>query len=53
MTTPKATYKLHYFPVRSRAEGIRYIFHYAGVPFEDIRYTPEQWKSRDLKGSCS
>jgi len=28
-------YKLHYFPVRGRAECIRYIFAYAAVPYEE------------------
>lgn len=37
------TYKLYYFPARGRAELIRWIFTQAGVPYEDIRYTLEEW----------
>ena len=37
------TYKLYYFNVRANAETIRLIFAQAGVEYEDIRLTPEEW----------
>ena len=37
------TYKLHYFQARGRGELIRWIFLQAGVPYEDVRYTQEEW----------
>ena len=37
------TYKLYYFQGRGRAELIRWIFIQAGVPYEDIRFTQEEW----------
>ena len=36
-------YKLYYFNVKARAELIRWIFVQAGVEYEDIRLTKEQW----------
>ena len=38
-----STYKLHYFDVRGLAEGIRFIFAQAGVQYEDLRHTREEW----------
>ena len=38
-----STYKLYYFDSRAAAEPIRIIFAQAGVKYEDIRYTHEQW----------
>ena len=37
------TYKLYYFNSMGRAELIRWIFIQAGVPYEDIRLTEEEW----------
>lgn len=36
-------YELIYFPVRGKAEHIRYIFHQAGVPFTDTRLDKADW----------
>ena len=36
-------YKLTYFNVKGRAEVIRLIFAAAGVEYEDIRLTTEEW----------
>ncbi|GMT23431.1 hypothetical protein PFISCL1PPCAC_14728, partial [Pristionchus fissidentatus] len=36
-------YKLYYFPSRSVAEPVRQMFAYAGVEYEDIRITKEEW----------
>ncbi len=40
-----STYKLFYFNVRGRAETSRLIFAQAGVKYEDVRFTGEQWAS--------
>ena len=37
------TYKLYYFPGRGRAELIRWIFAQAGVQYEDVRKSGEDW----------
>ncbi|XP_032666448.1 glutathione S-transferase-like [Odontomachus brunneus] len=37
------TYKLIYFNVTGLAESIRYMFHYAGIKFEDFRFSTEDW----------
>lgn len=37
------TYKLYYFNMKGSAELTRWIFAQAGVPYEDIRVTKEQW----------
>lgn len=29
--------KLYYFDIKGLAEGLRYILHYGGVDFEDVR----------------
>jgi len=48
------TYKLTYFNGRGRAEAARLVFAKAGVPYEDVRITFEQWgamKDSTLFGS--
>lgn len=37
------TYKLHYFHLAGLGEPIRYMLHYGGVPFEDIRIGAKEW----------
>ena len=37
------TYKVYYTNHRGRAELIRWIFKQAGVNFEDVRFTKEEW----------
>jgi glutathione S-transferase len=45
-------YKLYYFSRvhRGRAEGIRLLLNYKGIPFEDVRISFEEWPS---KMSCN
>ena len=38
-----STYKLYYFDSRGTGEPARLIFAQAGVKYEDIRITHEQW----------
>ena len=45
-----STYKLYYFNVRARAESIRILFAQAGVTYEDIRFTQEEWVSKYKAG---
>ena len=40
------SYTLHYFDIRGRAEISRIIFHAAGIPFTDKRYTFENWPAQ-------
>ncbi|XP_013188130.2 glutathione S-transferase [Amyelois transitella] len=42
--------KLYYFDVNGLGEGIRYIFHYSGQKFEDIRYDHGSWpNNKEIK----
>jgi len=45
-----SAYKLYYFNGKGRAETIRIIFAQAGVKYEDIRFTGEEWMSKYKKG---
>jgi len=39
------TYKLTYFDIKGLGEPIRYLLKYAGISFEDDRFSFEQWPS--------
>ncbi|XP_026313605.1 glutathione S-transferase-like isoform X2 [Hyposmocoma kahamanoa] len=41
--------KLHYFNINILAEPIRYILHYSGKKFEDIRYEVKDWPIKEVK----
>ena len=36
-------YKLTYFTLRGKAEAIRMVFSVAGVEFEDVRFSLDEW----------
>ena len=44
-----SSYKLHYFQATGRAETARMIFAMSGTKFEDIRYSPDEWKEIKAK----
>ena len=44
-----STYKLYYFDSRGTGEPARLIFAQAGVKYEDIRITHEEWGTSDHK----
>jgi len=41
-----AQYKLTYFQLRGKAEAIRMTFSVAGVEFEDVRVSIDEWVSK-------
>ncbi|XP_063392793.1 glutathione S-transferase-like [Cydia fagiglandana] len=43
--------KLHYLNLNGIAESIRYILHYGGQKFEDIRYELSDWPIKSVKDS--
>ncbi|KAL0881859.1 hypothetical protein ABMA27_001632 [Loxostege sticticalis] len=43
--------KLHYFHLNGLAESIRYLLHYAGEKFEDVRYDRSEWPIKSVKDS--
>ena len=49
-----STYKLYYFDSRGSGEPIRIIFAQAGVKYEDLRFTREQWANEHKQSKiCS
>ncbi|XP_002731499.2 hematopoietic prostaglandin D synthase-like [Saccoglossus kowalevskii] len=44
------SYKLYYFNARGRAEHSRLLFAMAGVEYQDVRYTREQWPVEKASG---
>lgn len=36
-------YKLHYFNITGLGEPIRFLLHYGGIDFEDVRYEADDW----------
>jgi glutathione S-transferase len=44
------SYRLHYFPIRGRAEQIRILLHVAGAPFEDVRIRREAFVEMKKQG---
>ncbi|GBP76987.1 Glutathione S-transferase [Eumeta japonica] len=44
--TRKMSKKLYYFDIKGLAESSRYILHYGGVEFEDVRIPRSEWPSK-------
>lgn len=44
---------LYYFPLRARAECLRMILHYGGIPFEDVIIQMDQWKDIKANGEIA
>ena len=45
-------YKLYYFNVTGLGEPIRYLLHYCGIKFEDIRFKDlDEWLQKYKKGT--
>lgn len=43
--------KLTYFHLNGLAESVRYLLHYGGHKFEDVRYDLATWPIREIKDS--
>lgn len=43
--------KLSYFELNGLAEAIRYILHYSGQKFEDVRFKFKEWPVKEVKDS--
>lgn len=45
--------KLYYFDIYVRAEAIRMLLNYSKIPFEDIRYSYEEFMKMKSEGKLS
>lgn len=50
-TECKMSTKLHYLNLNGLGEPIRYILHYSGEKFEDVRYDLKSWPIKNVKDS--
>lgn len=50
MAENSSAIKLHYFDLGGRAETTRLCLTLAGIQFEDIRYTGEQFREKKAAG---